>query len=187
MSCPSEQESVISKEVSGDPAPSSSTISRCTYARTFWELRVYQKARELQRLVFEISRQFPAEEKFSLTDQIRRSSRSVGAQIAEAWGKRAYIKHFESKLTDAVGENLETQHWLITAVDAGYLPAQTARTHFSLSREIGAMLHSMSEKSDQFCTDPSSNTVKEVSSEFFFHPSELPTIFQELAGESAPA
>jgi four helix bundle protein len=59
---------------------------------------------------------------FSLTNQIRRSSRSVGAQIAEAWAKRKYKKHFISKLTDADGEQLETQHWIETALDSSYIP-----------------------------------------------------------------
>ena len=80
------------------------------YVKRFQELDVYQKQREVSREVFRLSKKFPSEEKYSLTDQIRRSSRSVGAQIAEAWAKRLYPKHFVSKLTDADGEQLETQH-----------------------------------------------------------------------------
>ena len=68
------------------------------YARSFKDLRVYQKAREVSRVVFKLSKAFPMEEMYSLTDQIRRAVRSVGAQIAEAWGKRRYEKHFVSKL-----------------------------------------------------------------------------------------
>lgn len=86
-----------------------------------------------------------------LTDQTRRSSRSVGAQIAEAWAKRRYEKHFVSKLTDADGEQLETQHWIDTAVDCGYLDhAQAAGLKDELS-EIGRMLNAMIKKSEQFC------------------------------------
>jgi four helix bundle protein len=75
----------------------------------------------LAKAVFEASKTFPREEAYSLTDQGRRASRSIGAQIAEAWAKRRYARHFASKLTDADGEQLETQHWLIMAFDCGYL------------------------------------------------------------------
>jgi four helix bundle protein len=78
----------------------------------FRSLKVYQLSRQLSREIFDISKAFPKEEMYSLTDQIRRSSRSVGAQIAEAWAKRKYEKHFISMLTDADGETLETQHWI---------------------------------------------------------------------------
>lgn len=88
----------------------SSEKSRLPHAGSFRDLIVYQKARLLQKGVFEISLKFPSEEKFALTDQIRRGSRSVGAQIAEAWAKRRYEKHFVSKLTDSLGESFETNH-----------------------------------------------------------------------------
>jgi four helix bundle protein len=94
---------------------------------------------------------FPRDEAFSLTSQVRRSSRSVGAQIAEAWAKRQYQKHFISKLTDADGEQLETQHWLGTAIDCEYLTQDQYKTLFEELCEIGRMLHSMVEKADQFC------------------------------------
>jgi len=81
-----------------------------TYVNSFHDLNVYKSARGLAKQIFEITKTFPKDEIYSLTSQIRRSSRSVGAQVAEAWGKRDYIKHFESKLTDADGEQLETQH-----------------------------------------------------------------------------
>src|SRR4029077_18938042 len=86
-------------------------IMKTAYARSFKDLRVYQKAREVSQAVFKLSKGFPKEETYSLTDQIRRAVRSIGAQIAEAWGKRRYEKHFVSKLTDADAEQLETQHW----------------------------------------------------------------------------
>jgi four helix bundle protein len=78
------------------------------YAESFRDLIVYQKAKAVSRKIFELSKTFPREETYSLTDQIRRSSRSIGAQIAEAWGKRRYKKHFISKLTDSDSEQLET-------------------------------------------------------------------------------
>ena len=85
------------------------------HANSFRDLEVYQLARKLSLDIFKYSRNFPKEERYSLTDQIRRSSRSVGAQIAEAWAKRRYKKHFISKLTDADGEQQETRHWIETA------------------------------------------------------------------------
>ena len=124
------------------------------YARSFKDLRVYQKAREVSQPVFRQSKGFPKEEMYSLTDQIRRAVRSVGAQIAEAWGKRRYEKHFVSKLTDADAEQLETQHWVGEALDCEYLSAADAARLNSSLEEIGRMLNSMVEKSDAFCGSP---------------------------------
>ena len=87
----------------------------------FEDLDVYQKALGVQREIFHLSKLFPKEERYSLTDQIRRSSRSVGANIAEAWHKRRYPAHFTSKLTDADAESAETRHWLQTGFDCEYL------------------------------------------------------------------
>lgn len=87
------------------------------YVKSFRDSEVYKLARQLSREIFEISNKFPKQEMYSLTDQIRRSAHSVGAQIAEAWAKRRYEKHFVSKLTDADGEQLETQHWIEMALD----------------------------------------------------------------------
>ena len=113
---------------------------------SFCDLRVYQLAFKMQQSVFGQSRKFPAEEKYSLTDQIRRSSRSVGANIAEAWQKRRYQAHFISKLTDADGELQETSHWQATAVDCGYLSVE-ARESFTLGyEELGRMLGAMMAK-----------------------------------------
>ncbi len=89
--------------------------------RHFRELEVYQLAMESAMRIFEISKPFPSEEKFSLTDQIRRSSRSVCANIAEAWRKRRYPNAFMSKLSDADAESAETQVWLEFAFKCGYL------------------------------------------------------------------
>ena len=77
---------------------------------SFQDLRVYKLGFELQQELFVASKRFPAEERYALTDQVRRSSRSIGADIAEAWHKRRYPAHFVSKLTDADGEQAETQH-----------------------------------------------------------------------------
>jgi four helix bundle protein len=136
------------------------------HARSFKDLRVYQKAREVSGKAFQLSKTFPKEEMYSLTDQIRRASRSVGAQIAEAWGKRRYEKHFVSKLTDADAEQLETQHWVGEALDCSYLsPADAAQLNSGLE-EIGRMLHSMMEKSDQFCGSPD-GVLREDATEYY--------------------
>ena len=129
-------------------------------ARCFRDLVVYQKAKDVARSVFSLSKEFPREETCSLTDQSRRASRSVGAQIAEAWGKRRYEKPFISKLTDADAEQLETQHWLETAFDCGYIDEKQRNSLCQDLREVGRMLNSMIEKAGSFCA-PSPSTVRE--------------------------
>ena len=121
------------------------------FVRGFRDLEVYKLARQLSKEIFEISMKFPKEEMYSLTDQVRRSSRSVGAQIAEAWGKRRYEKHFVSKLTDAVGEELETQHWIEAALDCAYLSCETSTGLLEKCDTLGKMLNSMINKSASFC------------------------------------
>ena len=121
------------------------------HARSFRDLHVYQKARCVAKHVFELTRGFPQEERYSLTDQLRRSARSVGAQIAEAWAKRRYEKHFVSKLTDADGEQQETQHWIDSAHDCEYITDQQRNALISDLAEIGRMLGGMMQKADSFC------------------------------------
>ena len=122
------------------------------YVRHFKELEVYKRQRELSREVFNESSGFPAAEKFSLTDQVRRSARAIGAQIAEAWAKRLYPKHFVSKLTDADGEQMETQHWLIAATDCGYLDELRSTQLQGFCEEIGRMFGSMMRKAESFAS-----------------------------------
>ena len=122
------------------------------YVKHFRDLEVYKKQREVSKEVFRLSKSFPSEERFSLTDQIRRSSRSIGAQIAEAWAKRLYPKHFVSKLTDADGEQLETQHWLIEALDSEYLSQSDFKNLTDKCEGIGRMLGSMIRKADSFAS-----------------------------------
>jgi four helix bundle protein len=124
------------------------------YVLSFKDLEVYKASRQLSFEIFMISKRFPKEEIYSLTDQVRRSSRSVGAQIAEAWGKRPYIKHFTSKLTDADGEQLETQHWIDIALDCKYITDDEARELQVKCTAIGKMLNSMIYKADRFCLKP---------------------------------
>ena len=121
------------------------------HAESFKDLIVYQKSREVAKEVFTITQSFPKEEMYSLTDQVRRSSRSIGAQIAEAWGKRRYEKHFISKLTDADAEQLETQHWIEVAEDCNYIVHDQVLQVINKLSEIGRMLNSMMRKAKQFC------------------------------------
>jgi four helix bundle protein len=109
----------------------------------FTDLVVYQKSAELAGRIFILSKRWPSDEKYSLTDQIRRAARSVGANIAEAWGKRRYEAHFVSKLSDADAENHETEHWLITAQRDGYLSGTEFDQLLEQKREVGRMLGSM--------------------------------------------
>ncbi len=122
------------------------------HADSYKDLEVYKLARQLSLEIFKTSKSFPKEEMYSLADQIRRSSRSVGAQIAEAWAKRRYKKHFISKLTDADGEQQETQHWIETALDCGYLSAIHSIDWLERYASVGRMLNSMINKADSFCS-----------------------------------
>jgi four helix bundle protein len=121
------------------------------HVNSFRELEVYKLSRQLSYEIFEITKKFPKEETYSLIDQIRRSSRSVGAQIAEAWATRSYIKYFVSKLTISDGEQQETQHWIETAFDCKYISEETKIHLLSKYSEVGKMLYSMINKSDLFC------------------------------------
>ncbi|HDR51086.1 MAG TPA: four helix bundle protein [Mariniphaga anaerophila] len=107
------------------------------------ELIVYKKAYSLAMEIFEISKSFPVEEKYALTSQIRRSSRSVCLNLREAWAKRRYEAHFISKLTDCDGENSETDSSLNFAFDCNYINAKSHAELTSKNREIGKMLGSM--------------------------------------------
>jgi four helix bundle protein len=109
----------------------------------FRDLKVYQLAYQLAMEIFRESRSFPPEEKYALTDQIRRSSRSVASNIAEGYRKKRYPKMFVSKMADADGEATETQVWLDFARDCGYLPKQVQERLTSGYEEIGRMLGRM--------------------------------------------
>ena len=122
------------------------------HVKSFRELDVYRLARALSNEIYEHSKKFPAEEKYSLTDQIRRSSRSVGAQIAEAWAKRKYERHFVSKITDADGEQLESQHWIETALDTKLLTLDQRDDLIERYETLGKKLYAMIEKAHLFCS-----------------------------------
>lgn len=109
----------------------------------FKEMTVYKRAFELSMQIFRLSKRFPREEQYSLTDQIRRSSRSVTAQFAEAYRRKRYPSHFVSKLTDADAENSETQEWLDYAVACEYVSRNEIDPLIDLSFEVGRMLGDM--------------------------------------------
>ncbi|MCM2275746.1 MAG: four helix bundle protein [Candidatus Didemnitutus sp.] len=109
----------------------------------FTELDVYRRSSDLAERIFILSKRWPTDERYSLTDQIRRAARSVGANIAESWAKRRYAAHFVSKLTDADGENHEVEHWLLTARRDGYLDSAEFEVLLALKREVGAKLGKM--------------------------------------------
>ncbi|MBB6332109.1 four helix bundle protein [Chryseobacterium sediminis] len=116
------------------------------------DLKVYHKSFENAQLIYELSKSFPKEELYSLTDQIRRSSRSVTANISEAWGKRKYEKSFIAKLTDSEGEARETQTWLQFAFACNYMnEAQYNNLHNQYNQIIG-MLISMIGQSEKWCS-----------------------------------
>jgi four helix bundle protein len=108
-----------------------------------WELDVYKLAREGRESVFGLSKGFPREELYSLTDQIRRSSRSVCAQIAEAWGRRLYRDDFVNRLNQAESEARETQSWLETAVECEYVAQETGKELFEIYHEVIGKLINM--------------------------------------------
>ncbi|MFL5727849.1 MAG: four helix bundle protein [Cytophagaceae bacterium] len=107
------------------------------------KLTVYKKAFDLAMEIFELSKNFPKDEKYSLTDQIRRSSRSVCANIAEGYRKRQYPAHFVSKISDADMENSETQVWLDFATSCNYLKSDFKNNLFIKTDEIGKLLNHM--------------------------------------------
>ena len=116
----------------------------------FKQLKVYQKAFQLANEIFELSKSFPVEEKYSLTDQIRRSSRSVCANIAEAYRKRRYPKHFTSKITDADAEASETIVWINFALSCNYISKEQNDYYESGYAEVGRMLGSMADHPERF-------------------------------------
>ncbi|MDP4663924.1 MAG: four helix bundle protein [Salibacteraceae bacterium] len=117
---------------------------------SFKTLLAYQKSFRLAMECFELSKGFPAEEKYDLTSQLRRSSRSVCAQIAEGYRKRKYPKYFVSKLVDASGENSETEIWIDFSFDCNYINEQTQKNLLEMNHEVGRLLSFMIDNPDKF-------------------------------------
>ena len=120
------------------------------YFRGYRDLKVYQLSYKLALEIHEITKRYPKEEKYSLTDQIRRSSRSVPANIAEAWKKRRYQKMFVAKIIDAAGEAAETEVWLDFSKDFGYLDKDKHCDLTDRYEEVNKMLNSIIDKADKF-------------------------------------
>ena len=119
--------------------------------RGYHDLKVFQLSYQLALEVFEVTKSFPKEELYSLTDQIRRSSRSVPANIAEAWRRRKYPKSFVSKLIDSLSEESETEVWLDFSKDFQYLPDDKYDYFMVKYDEVARMLSSMIESPEKFC------------------------------------
>jgi four helix bundle protein len=119
--------------------------------KSFRDLEVYGMAREQAKKIFIVSKSFPNEERFSLTDQIRRSSRAVNAMIAEAWARRRYPAAFVNKIDEAMGEAMETQAWLDHALDCDYLDRNQHHALDEMWQKVGAMLNRMIQRADDFC------------------------------------
>jgi four helix bundle protein len=122
-------------------------------AKSFRDLNVYKLGRESATAVFQTSKRFPVEERYSLTDQIRRSSRAVKAMLAEAWARRRYKAAFINKIDEALGEAMETQSWLDDALDCEYISKSEFDGLDSKYQRIGAMLVRMIDRADDFCKD----------------------------------
>lgn len=117
----------------------------------FRDLIVYQKSYKLALEIYEVTKSFPREEKYSLVDQIRRSSRSVPSNIAEAWVKRKYPNSFISKLLDSLAEEAETEVWIDMSQDFKYINKDLHDLLINHYQEIGKMLHSMISTPEKFC------------------------------------
>lgn len=117
---------------------------------TFRDLKVYQKAFKLAMDIFHLTKSFPEEEKYGLTSQIRRSSRSVCSSIGEAYRKRKYPAHFISKVTDSDMENSETQVWLDFSFSCKYINKQIYLEYKLRSEEVGKMLNHMIENPEKY-------------------------------------
>lgn len=119
--------------------------------RGYKDLKVYQMAYQLALEIFQITRRFPKDERYALIDQIRRSSRSIAANLAEAWKKRRYKKLFVSKLIDCAGEAGETEVWLDFSKDLGYINSEEYEDLISRYDEVNRMLYGMISKVSKFC------------------------------------
>lgn len=126
------------------------TNGRAKRIRKHTDLEVYQRAFKVSMDIFRLSKRFPKEEMYSLTDQVRRSSRSVSANLAEAWRKRRYEAAFISKLGECEAEAAETQVWIQYAVECEYLDRSTAKTIYREYDAILGMLVNMIRQNDQW-------------------------------------
>ena len=120
-------------------------------ARSFRDLKVYVAARAAAKQVFELSKGFPREERYALSDQVRRSSRAVKAMLGEAWARRRYKAAFVNKIDEALGEANETQSWSDDALDCRYISESEFNDLDREYQRIGGMLSRMIDRADDFC------------------------------------
>ena len=140
-------------------------MSGSVHLKSFRELIVYQKSRLLVREIYMHTKFFPKDELNFLTGQIRLSTRSIGAKIAEAWANYRSEADFKNRLTDADGEQLETQHWIEIAADCGYMDPEAGAQLVKRCQDIGRLLNGMIEKADVFCGP--SPVIYEETTDFF--------------------
>ncbi|HEY3128969.1 MAG TPA: four helix bundle protein [Acidobacteriota bacterium] len=119
--------------------------------QTFRQLDVYKLSLAEAKRIFVITKDFPKTEIYSLTNQIRRSSRAVNAMLAESWARRRYPAAFVSKIDEALGEAMETQAWLDHALECDYIDQEQHHLLDEAWQHIGAMLHRMIQRADDFC------------------------------------
>jgi four helix bundle protein len=123
-------------------------------ATSFKELRVWQNGVDLAMRVFELTRAFPREERYSLTDQFRRATRSIPSNISEAWRKRRYVASFVSKLSDSESEAAESQTWIELALRCRHIDAEIARELDAMCEQGLAQLSTMIREADSWCLPP---------------------------------
>lgn len=141
---------------------------------SFRDLRVYQDAFRAARKIFQCTKSWPKEERYALTDQIRRSSRSVFANVAEAWRKQRSPKHFISKLSDADAETTETRAWLDAALDHEYIDQESYSDLDTMYDQISASLVTMMTNADDWCGPAGpADQVQEAPSEYKTDPSPI--------------
>src|SRR5881396_1087927 len=118
---------------------------------SFRDLDVYQLGLREAKRVFLITKEFPPEERYSLTDQIRRSSRAVNALLAESWARRRYVAAFKNKVNESLGEAMETQAWLDHALECDYISEEQHHEFDDAWQHIGAMLNRVIQRAEDFC------------------------------------
>ena len=126
-------------------------VSKILKMGSYKDLEIYKKAFSLAMEIFAISKSFPADEKYSLTDQLRRSARSVCVNFGEAYRRRKYPAHFVSKLSDCDAENTETEIWIMISFDCNYISEKDCQMLTARCEEIGKILGFMINNPDRFC------------------------------------
>ena len=143
-------------------------------AKSFRDLKVYMAARAGAQEIFALTKSFPREERYSLVDQVRRSSRAIKAMIAEAWGRRRYKAAFINKIDEGLSECNETQSWLDDSLDAGYLSREQFAALEDRYQKIGGMLSRMIDRADDFCKNAPTTDYRTIREEMLLSGDESP-------------